>query len=143
MNDRHEPINEEKVTQELQTATEQLNKLELPDEVKNLALAELCLECGQYAQAIEQLEGIVNVENQTVTRRSNKDEARRLLQEIKTEYKGDGKQSSQVEERLRNLVSGQQIFFECKGCGCCTTDNGRRGRWIRSLSQRKWICFPC
>lgn len=72
-----------------------------------------------------------------------KDEANRLLEEAKAEYKalGDVEQRSKVGESLRGLINGDQEFISMMLCDECTTDQGHRGQWVGIGPHMR--CVPC
>lgn len=115
----------EAATQDLQNAVDELAKMELTDQAKAFALAELYIDYRQSAKAIEQLEVLVNAKRQ---------EDSRLLAEVKSEFKvlaDEEQQSSKL----------TQVLFSLNPCGECTKD-GRPGRWAFS-SNLGWFCKLC
>lgn len=115
----------EAATQDLQSVVDELAKMELTDQAKAFALAELYIDHGQSAKAIEQLELLVNFKRQ---------EYSHLLTEVKSEFESladEGQQKSQL----------TKVLFSLNPCGECTKD-GRPGRWAWSVNLG-WFCKFC
>ena len=124
---------DETVTQELQTAVEQLAQLGLTNEDQAFLLAELYIDYGQTAKAIEQLAVLANAESQAETVPEKKNAVRNLLKETEFERKVS-------KEKLKGLLGEVQVLRSHSSCGKCRTAGGD-GRWI--WVPPTWLCAGC